>query len=168
MTAASCFCSNGNPAPQIETQIERHLLVARSSGMQPLAEIADALDQLALDERVHIFVGTVDERRLAPAALEDVVERGRDHLRFRVAEHADAGERLDPRQAARDVVFEEPLVEAKDDPNWKAAGSGSLLKRPDQRFAIGLLRDRSRLSSASSRRLPCACSPPFPRAGPRS
>ena len=62
----------GNLPPEVEAQIERHLLVARSAGVQPLAEIADAFDELPLDERVHVFVGAVDERGLAPASLENV------------------------------------------------------------------------------------------------
>ena len=62
-----------NAAPEIQPEIERHLFVARSSGVQALAEIADALDELALDERVHVLVGAVDECGLAPAAIEDFV-----------------------------------------------------------------------------------------------
>ena len=96
----------GNPPPEVEPQIERHLLVARAAGVQTLAEVADALDELPLDERVHIFVGAVDERGLAPAALEDVRERGGHLLGFGAVEDADARQPLDPRKAAGHVVFE--------------------------------------------------------------
>ena len=92
--------------------------------MQTLAEIADALDELALDERVHVFVGTVDERRLAPAALEDVVERRRHHFGLGLVEDADAGEPLDPREAAGHVVFEQPPVEPERRPELEGNGIG--------------------------------------------
>ena len=46
--------------------------------MQPLPQVADAFDKLALDECVHILIGTVDERRFAPAPFENVVQRSRD------------------------------------------------------------------------------------------
>ncbi len=74
----------GNPPPEIEPEIQRHLLVARAARMQPLAQIANALDELPLDERVHIFVWTVDERGLAPAPFENVLERGRNLFRLGV------------------------------------------------------------------------------------
>ena len=52
-----------NPPPQIQPQIERHLLVARSAGVQAAAGVAEPLDQQPLDEAVDVFVGAVDERR---------------------------------------------------------------------------------------------------------
>ena len=123
-TAASCALQTGNLAPQIEAQIERHLLVAGASRVQPLAEIADALDELPLDERVHVFVRTVDERRLAPASLENLVERRRHLLGFGLVEDADASEPLDPRKAARHVVFEETPIESKGRPELERDGIG--------------------------------------------
>ena len=113
-----------NLAPQIKAQIQRHLLVAGSSRVQPLAQIADAFDKLALDECVHIFIGAIDERGLAPASLENVVQRSRHLLGFGVVEHADAGEPLDPRKAARHVVFEETPVEPKGRPELERNGIG--------------------------------------------
>ena len=114
----------GNLPPQIQAQIQRHLLVAGASGVQPLAQIADAFDKLALDECVHIFVGAVDERRLAPASLENVVQRSRHLLGFGFVEDADTGEPLDPRKAARHVVFEETPIEAKGRPELERDGIG--------------------------------------------
>ena len=81
--------------------------------MQPLAEIADALDQLPLDKRVHVLVGTIQVGRSTSPTLEDLVERSRYLLGFGFFEDADAGERFDPRQAARHVVFEETPVETE-------------------------------------------------------
>ena len=46
----------GQPAPQVEPQVERDLLVARAAGVQALAGVADALDQLALDPGVDVLV----------------------------------------------------------------------------------------------------------------
>ncbi len=114
----------GNLPPKVEPQIQRHLLVAGAPGMQPLAQVADAFDELALDECVHILIGTVDERRLAPAPFENVVQRSRHFLRFRVLEDADSGERVDPCEAARHVVFEEPPIEAKGRPELESHGVG--------------------------------------------
>ena len=54
-----------NPPPQIETQVERDLLVARPSGMKAPPDVADTFDQLALDETVHILVRSRHERRVA-------------------------------------------------------------------------------------------------------
>ena len=62
-----CGLQHRNPATQVEPQIERHLIVARAAGVQPLARVADGFDQLALDEGVHVLVVAVDERRIARA-----------------------------------------------------------------------------------------------------
>ena len=136
--------------------------------MQPLAQIAHAFDEFALDECVHILIGTVNERRrLAPAPFENVVQRSRHFLRLRVLEDTDSGERVDPCEAARHVIFEEPLVEAKGRPNWNASGSGSPLKRPDQRLAIGYFAtgaaERSTLFAARRRALFAAVSTGSPQ-----
>ena len=48
--------------------------------METLAEIADALDELPLDECMHVLIGSVDKSGLATAAVEDVREGGGDHL----------------------------------------------------------------------------------------
>jgi hypothetical protein len=88
--------------------------------MQALAKIADSLDELSLDKGVHIFVGAVDERWLASAPFENVPERRR-HLRgFGAVEDAHTDERVDPRQAARHIVFEEASVEAKRRPELES------------------------------------------------
>ena len=92
--------------------------------MQPFPQIPNVLDKLALDERVHIFVGSGDECRLAPASLENLIQRGRHLLGFRFVEDPDSGEPLDPRQAAGHVVFEETPIEAKGGPELKRDGIG--------------------------------------------
>ena len=67
-----------NPPPDVEPQVERHLLVARPPGVEALARVADARDELALDERVHVLVGPVDERGICAGRLEQRLERVAD------------------------------------------------------------------------------------------
>ena len=124
MTEATYCCSAGNPPPKIEPQVERHLLVARASGVQTFAEIADALDELALDKRVHVFVGAVDERGFAASPLEDIDERRGHLLGLGLAEHARAGKPLDPREAARHIVFEETPIEPEGGSEFEGNGIG--------------------------------------------
>ena len=69
-----------NPSPEIQSKVEGHLLVARTACVKPFAEVADAVDKLPLHERVNVFVRPINKPRIAPAALEDVVEGRRDHL----------------------------------------------------------------------------------------
>ena len=53
-----------NPPLQIQAQIDRDLLVPRPSRVKTLAGLADSLDELPLDEGVHVLVRAVDERRV--------------------------------------------------------------------------------------------------------
>ena len=69
-----------DPSAEIQSKVERNLLVARASCVKPLAEVADSIDELPLHECVNVFVRPVNERRIAPPLLEDVVEGRRDHL----------------------------------------------------------------------------------------
>src|SRR5688572_12937896 len=87
--------------------------------MEALAEIPDPLNELPFHERVHVFVGAVDERWIAPAALEDVGKGGRDHLGLRRAENSCAGKPFNPRQASSDIVLEQAPVESKRRPELK-------------------------------------------------
>ncbi len=147
----AAVCSTGNPPPEIEPQIQRDLLVARAARVQALAQVADALDELPLDERVHIFVGTVDERGLAPAPLENVRERRGQPSPLRAALNTPAP--VSPSTHARLPVTSSSnrrLSKRKEDPNWKATGSGSLLNRPDQRFAIGYFASRADATARSA------------------
>src|SRR5450830_1883417 len=43
-------------ALEIQSEIDGHLLVPRASGMQPPPRVADARDELTLDEGMDIFV----------------------------------------------------------------------------------------------------------------
>src|SRR5262249_5731796 len=81
--------------------------------MQAPARIADALDQHALDETVHVFVGAVDESRVGLTALTDPGEGLPDFLAAPRREPPGAAKRPRPREAAGHVFVEQPPVEAK-------------------------------------------------------
>jgi hypothetical protein len=102
-----------DPPPQVEPQIERNLLVARSAGVQPAPGVAQAFDQQPLDEAVDVFVRSVDEGGIHSSLLEDGAERFLDLPRFFFRQHARTGQRPRPREAAGDVVLEQPPVETE-------------------------------------------------------
>ena len=114
--------------PQIEPQVERHLLVARAAGVQAPAGVADALDELTLDEAVHVFVGTGHPLRVAAALFEDGGERAHDGGDVVARQHAGGAERLGPRDAAGDVVLEERAVEAERDAEVEGRRIGGRLE----------------------------------------
>ena len=107
----------GNPALQVQAEVERDLLVARPARVQPSARRADARDQLALDERVDVLVVPrrlgIEELRIGPAARQNLPEAS--PYQRGVGRRQDAGpfEPLRPREAARHVVVEQPAVEAE-------------------------------------------------------
>src|SRR5688500_16638389 len=103
----------GNLTAKIQPQVERNLLVARAPCMQPLAEITDTLHELALDKRVHIFIGTVDKRRLSATSLENLFQRSRYLLRVCCIEDTCSGEPFNPCETSRHVVFKQSLVETE-------------------------------------------------------
>ena len=103
----------GDAPPDVEPQVERHLLVARPARVQALACVADAGDQLALDERVHVLVVAFDERGVRDRLVEQALQRAADDPRLFGPQHARVGEGLGPREAAHDIVFEQPPVEAE-------------------------------------------------------
>ena len=128
-----------NAPPQVEPQIERHLLVARPAGVQTPAGVAEPLDEQPLDEAVHVLVGAGDERRIAtgpargsrpaPASIcrassgvsTPAVASARAHARLPVTSSSNR------RRSKRN-----------DEPNSNAAASGAVSKRPDHRVVISL------------------------------
>ena len=70
-----------HPPLQVEPQIERDLFVSRPPGVQAASGVADTLDQLPLDERVHVLVvlgrRRIEERRIG-SGDENLVERRLD------------------------------------------------------------------------------------------
>lgn len=100
-------------APQVQPQIDRHLLVARAPGVQASPGIAESLDQLSLDEAVNVFVGSGNERRLPPAARKQIGKRRIERTGVFGLEHAGVLERARPRATAGHVVFEQTTVDAE-------------------------------------------------------
>ena len=83
--------------------------------MEPPTGIADAFNQLALDETVYIFVGAGYERRIASAVIQDAVQRGDDRCSVLIRENARGRERLRPGNAACHIVFEKHAIESEGD-----------------------------------------------------
>ena len=96
---------------QVEPQIERHLFVARTPGVQPLARLADALDELPFDKRVDILVWSRHKRRIAAAGLEHLGKAASDGLGRVRRDGASAGQGFGPRQAAGHIVLEQVSIE---------------------------------------------------------
>ena len=101
-------------APQVQPQIERHLLVARAAGVQPAPGVAEPLDEQALDEAVDVLVVAVD-KRADPSGRA----RGSPSSAVSICSASACGstparaERARPRDAAGHVVFEQPAIEAE-------------------------------------------------------
>ena len=81
--------------------------------MEPPACIADTVDQLPFDERVHIFVRAGHEPRIASPALEDLGQPDPYGLGIFRRQHTGVAERLAPGEAPEAVVLEEPPIEAE-------------------------------------------------------
>ena len=101
----------GQPPAQVEAQVQRHLFVPRTARVEPASDVAEAVDELPLDEGVHVLVGTRDEPGIVPAAAADLDQRIADGGGLGGRQHAGPGQRLGPRQAALDVVLEQAPVE---------------------------------------------------------
>jgi hypothetical protein len=125
-----------DPAFQVQPQVERDLLVPRSTGVQPAAGVADARDQLAFDERVDVLVllgcGGIEERRIG-AGGENLVERAGDRVQLRRRQHTCRVNRFRPRQASGHVVFEEAPIEPERRAETEEGGVGTALEpaRPE-------------------------------------
>ena len=127
-------CSTGIRRRRYKPQIERHLLVARSAGVQATAGVAEPLDEQPLDEAVDVLVGAVDERRVGAAPLEDVAKRRLD-LRPRPRL---SGRRRSRARAPTPGCRSRRLRTAGDRtgttrPNSNAAASGVVSNRPDHK-----------------------------------
>ncbi len=81
--------------------------------MQSTAGVAETLDEQPLDEAMHVFVGTVDERRVRAPAFEDVGQRGGNVGAFLRREHSGGRQGARPRHAADDVVLEQAAIESE-------------------------------------------------------
>ncbi len=84
--------------------------------MQAASSVADARHELALDERVNVFVllrGRRVEERLVGAGGEDGLQTVVDSLGIGGVQHAGSGQRTRPGAASAHIVLEEAPVEAK-------------------------------------------------------
>jgi len=79
--------------------------------VQALPRIADLLDQFPFDEAVHVFVRSGDECRILASFPKNLFEALPDRRGILLRQHSCRPERLGPRQAANDVVFEQRAIE---------------------------------------------------------
>ena len=100
-------------ATQVETQVERNLLVARPTGMEPPARVANSLDQFPFDEAVDVLVFAGNESRIAAGFFKNRFQTPSDGGRIFFRQYAACAKRLRPREAARDVVFKQRPIETK-------------------------------------------------------
>ena len=124
------------PAAQVEAEIQRDLLVARTTGVETAPDVSEALDELPLDERVHVLVGARDERRIVAAALPDLDQRVANGAGVGSRQHAGVGQRLGPRQAPLHVVFEQAPIEPERrlEAEYLLVGSAGEPAGPQMRF----------------------------------
>jgi hypothetical protein len=81
--------------------------------VQPAPGVANPLDQLPFDERVHIFVRAGHPGGIGLPFREDVLQRRDDGGGVSCRERASPLQRLGPCQAADHVVFEETPIESE-------------------------------------------------------
>src|SRR5262245_35710594 len=81
--------------------------------MEPPAGIADALNQLPLDEAVDVLIRAGDKRWIAAPVFKNRFKTLADRRSVLFCQHAARAERLRPCQAAGDIVFEQGAVETE-------------------------------------------------------
>ena len=118
--------------------------------MKPLAEIANALDQLALDERVDVLVLASDERRVAAAAIENLLQRAAHGRRVGRAQHAGALQSLDVREAPGHIVFEQAPVEPEGRAELERGGIGGFVEATGPEVGSGHGEGRYRAAGSST------------------
>ena len=91
--------------------IGRYLIVARATGMQALAGLADAPRKLAFDRHVNILVVDVEDKVAGVDLGLDLVKALRYSLGIRVANDALLGQHAGVRLRSSDILFVEVLVD---------------------------------------------------------
>jgi hypothetical protein len=89
---------------QVQADIGCHLIVARTAGMQPFADISNDLDEAGLDVHVDVFEG---DRPLQFAGLDLLAylrEPGHDGTGFVARQHTDMAEHARMGDGALNVV----------------------------------------------------------------
>ena len=97
-----------------QAQISGHLIVTTPSGVQLLAKITNAHDQLSLHPRMNVLIlGLGQDGGILMPCDQNFAERLLDGPLLGNREHAGANERLAPRDASLDVLTNEQLIEGK-------------------------------------------------------
>ena len=125
---------NRDATLEVETKVERDLLVSGTSGVKAAARLADALHELALDERMHVLVRRcflrVEECGIGATALEYFFEASTDRAGIGSIQDPGCRQRLCPRQATAHVVFEQPPVELERRPELQQELIGRFVEAP--------------------------------------
>jgi hypothetical protein len=99
--------------------------------VQTAPGLADALDELAFDERMHVLVasrGVGGKESRIRASREDLLQPRRYGLRILLFQHTRPLERFRPRQTTADVVFEQTAIESKRCAELEQCGVGISLE----------------------------------------
>ena len=102
----------GGSFPQVEAQIQRHLVVAAAAGVQPLARIPHPGGEGLFYEGVDILGGGVDLQRAAVQIIQDAVQAPVDVLYVLFRDDALPSQHGGVDQAALDILLDHPRVEA--------------------------------------------------------
>src|SRR5687767_11400600 len=98
--------------PREQPQIERYLVVAAARGVEPRRRLADALLELALDERVDVFPRGVQVYATGRELLGYRSQAGEDLAAVVAGDDPAADQHPAVGGAPGDVVRPEPVVEA--------------------------------------------------------
>jgi hypothetical protein len=101
--------------------------------MKATPGVAEPFDEQPLDEAMHVFVGTVHERRVRAPAFEDVGQGGGNVGAFLGREDSRGRQGASPRHTADDVVLEQPAIEGERRAPFEGGrvGSGVEAARPE-------------------------------------
>ena len=94
-----------------QADVERDLIVPAARRVQPLARVADARGQLALDKGVDVLGVGVDRERAALDVCGDLFELRADLVALALRDDAAGAEHRRVRDAALDVLFIHPAVD---------------------------------------------------------
>ena len=127
----------GHDVLEVETLVQRDLVVARATGVELAADVPHQLDEPPLDVGVDVLqLGPEAEGagvQLAAHRLQSLHQR----VGLGGGEQAGAGQRARPRDAAGDVVGPQPLIERERAGEALGGGIGGLAEAPAPGLAHG-------------------------------